>query len=159
MHENSMKLMRSLLEKYAGDRFEIEELVLDVGSRDVNGSYRELMPKAWSYTGADIRPGKNVDVVVTPGNWIGPDAYSIVISGQTIEHVENPFDFVYDISSVLLPDGLVIIIAPWKWEIHRYPEDCWRILPDGMRHLLEYAELEVLEVGISENDCFGVGRA
>ncbi|MFA7044577.1 MAG: hypothetical protein WC186_09550, partial [Bacteroidales bacterium] len=33
--------------------------------------------------------------------------------------------------------GLVCIITPFSVPEHRYPIDCWRILPDGYRYLLE----------------------
>jgi hypothetical protein len=39
--------------------------VLDVGSYDVNGTYKDIInDPAWTYVGADLAAGPNVDVVL-----------------------------------------------------------------------------------------------
>jgi hypothetical protein len=53
----------------------------------------------------------------------------------------------------------VFITAPWSWEIHRYPVDCWRILPDGMRELIEQGGGDFVESYIVDRDTWGIGRA
>ena len=66
--------------------------LLDVGSLDVNGSYRDLFDtEFWSYDGLDMERGKNVDFVPTdPYDWneIKNNTYDLVISGQALEHIE-----------------------------------------------------------------------
>ena len=59
--------------------------ILDVGSRDINGTYRALIEgRGWKYTGLDIVAGSNVDVVAKPFCYPFPDgAFDIVISGAT----------------------------------------------------------------------------
>ncbi len=49
-----------------------------------------------------------------------------------------------EISRVCKPGRLVITINPVTWTFHEAPFDCWRIYPDGMKALSEYAELDVL---------------
>ena len=85
-------------------------------------------------------------------------AYDLVISGQCLEHVENPFRLVAEMARVLKPGGLMLLTAPWQHPIHRYPLDCWRILPDGMRALLADAGLKPLDTYTIENDCWGIGK-
>jgi hypothetical protein len=58
-----------------------------------------------------------------------------------------------------IANGYVFITAPWSWEIHRYPVDCWRILPDGMRELIEQGGGEFVESYTIDRDTWGIGRA
>ncbi|HWQ20864.1 MAG TPA: class I SAM-dependent methyltransferase, partial [Methanotrichaceae archaeon] len=66
--------------------------VLDVGSYDMNGSYKPLFTNH-NYIGLDICAGPNVDLVVAdPYHWpIEDAAFDAVISGQALEHIERPW--------------------------------------------------------------------
>jgi SAM-dependent methyltransferase len=136
--------------------------VLDVGSMDVGGgNYRILFEDRFTYTGLDIAEGKNVDIVSEdPYSWPVQDgAFDVVVSGQCLEHIEAPWLWMKEINRVCKKGGIAIIIAPWSWRIHRYPLDCWRILPDGMSFLLsEVGSFDVLKCDTNRHDCFGVGR-
>jgi len=163
-----MKLMEGLIDKYVPhtDSTSGSFSVLDVGSHSSNGpSYRRMCEdRGLAYTGMDIREGPNVDLVVhhdfqnTFSDHISGN-YDIVISGQCMEHVAAPWLWIREIYKLVEVGGLVIVIAPWKWQFHAHPIDCWRVLPDGMRGLFVWTDLKVLEVGIPEGtpDCFGVG--
>lgn len=162
MHKQSYDLMSDFVKKYLSIDENLN--ILDVGSGDVNGTYKPLFnnPK-WTYTGLDIEAGKNVDIVINDTyKWdIKDETYDVVISGQCLEHVEDIYAWVKEINRVLKPDGIVCIIAPWAIFEHRYPIDCWRILPDGMRFLLKkIANLQVIEtykIGTLElGDCVGI---
>jgi SAM-dependent methyltransferase len=153
--------MDLLLKKYAIGSGKL----LDVGSYDVNGSYRELSPSTYTYTGLDISAGDNVDIVAPDlYKWPIPDnSYDLVISGQCMEHVEAPWLWIQEIYRV--SKSIAIIIAPWSCGEHRFPVDCWRILPDGMRYLLgKVGGFNVLECGRNDKgiydlgDTWGVGR-
>ena len=64
MHQKSYDQMARMVGQYFAVDRELE--ILDVGSLDVNGSYRKLFaenPK-WHYMGADAQNGPNVDVVL-----------------------------------------------------------------------------------------------
>jgi hypothetical protein len=160
-----MLLMTDLLDKYAREGM----LVLDVGSYNVNGDYRELCEsRGLQYQGLDIAAGPNVDIVAeSPYIWpVDSNTYNMVISGQCLEHVEMPWLWARELYRVCKPGGLAIIIAPGlNWGIHRHPVDCWRVLPDGMRALLiNWAGFSEKVIGIKgvatkpNCDCFGVVR-
>lgn len=159
MNKCSYELMQRLTEKYIKN----PKNVLDVGSYDVNGCYKPIFNKT-KYIGLDTNPGPNVDYVPEkPYNWkFDDDSFDLVISGQCLEHVYAPWLLMKEIERVC--NQWVIIVAPWKWRIHRYPIDCWRILPDGMKYLLdgwcgfEVKECELAcETGPLEGLCYGVG--
>ena len=60
--------------------------VIDFGSLDINGSNRELFEDC-DYTGLDIGPGKNVDIVCKAHEYDAPDAsYDVVCSTEMFEH-------------------------------------------------------------------------
>ena len=50
-----------------------------------------------------------------------------------------------DKPAVWLLPGIACLIAPSGGYEHRYPVDCWRFYPDGMRALARFARLECLE--------------
>lgn len=151
MHENSYNLMKKFVEKYKVKN----KKVLDVGSLDVNGTYRDLFT---NYTGLDIAPGKNVDIVSKNSYEYPPkdNSFEVVISGNTIEHIEDAQKWIKEIARIT--SDLVCIITPWNLEVHRYPIDCWRILPDGMEFLFKLAELKTLECYIEGIDTIGIAR-
>jgi SAM-dependent methyltransferase len=144
--------------------------VLDVGAKlwppkvrkeDEKYTYRELFSPQYSYTGMDIVEGENVDLVVAdPLQWaeLRDGEYAIIISGQTLEHCETFWEVFKEMVRVLSADGLMCVIAPWRWREHRFPIDCWRILPGGMRALGKWAGIETVESFTSKNDCVGVFR-
>lgn len=136
MHPGAIEAMESALHRAVlrGGR------CLDVGSLDVNGSYRMLvMAQGWRYTGLDTRPGRNVDIVTDdPYRYPFDDnTFEAVISGSTMEHVEAIWQWIPELVRVLKPGGLLAILTHWQFPVHRYPVDCWRILPDGMELLFD----------------------
>jgi len=142
MHPAAMAAMSAMLKRYTADT----AVVLDVGSFNVNGSYRPLIEnKGWQYTGADIRPGDNVDIMMPDPDRLPFDdeSFDIVISGSTMEHVARPWRWLPELARVLKPGGLLAIVTHWSFKEHRYPCDYWRFMPDGL-HLL-FDDTAVLE--------------
>lgn len=122
--------------------------VLDVGSYDVNGTYKRYFPEShFNYKGLDMAAGPNVDIVpINPYSWkeIDDDSYDIVVSGQALEHIEFFWITLSEMTRVLKKDGLLCIIAPNGFGEHRCPVDCWRFFTDGMIALARYVNLQVL---------------
>jgi len=114
-------------------------LVLDVGSLDVNGTYRPLVEgRGWRYVGLDMGMGLNVDVVAEPFRYpFAGGTFDMVLSGSTMEHVTAIWRWLPELARVLRPGGLLAIITHTAWEEHRHPVDCWRVMPDGMRYLFD----------------------
>ena len=130
--------------------------ILDVGSQDVNGSYRDIfnLPD-WKYIGLDIVPGKNVDVVPTdPYNWnmFYDNSFDVVISGQAFEHIEFFWLTMKEMSRVLKPGGLLYLTAPSAGHEHKFPVDCWRFFSDGFVALAKWANLIIISVKTDQGD-------
>ena len=130
MHTSSYQNMRVFVDKYLQNYKSKKIKILDIGSQDINGSYKPLFENGnWEYKGLDICRGENVDIVVTNiYNWkeVRSNSYDVVISGQALEHIEYFWLTMYEISRVLKNEGLCCIIVPSSGPEHRYPKDCWR---------------------------------
>lgn len=148
MHQSSMKNMAAFRDQHLAQLGNSPLTILDLGSQDVNGSYRELFDRpAWRYTGLDMAPGKNVDIVLrTPYVWkeVRSNSADVVVSGQAFEHIQFFWITMLEIARVLKRGGICCILAPSGGPEHRYPMDCWRFYPDGMFSLAQYAQMELI---------------
>jgi SAM-dependent methyltransferase len=148
MHKSSILRMQWFVDNYASKINKSEVKVLDVGSYDVNGSYKHLFnEQKYTYTGLDMEDGPNVDIVLRhPYDWeaIETDSFDVVISGQAFEHIEFFWKTMEEMTRVLKKDGLLCLIAPNGFGEHRCPVDCYRFFTDGMIALARYVSIEPL---------------
>lgn len=153
MHLSSYTKMASFLKVYRSSfpRRDGRCALIEIGSKSYKGqrSYRDLIQEDQiSYTGLDLEPGENVDLVAQNG-YVWPEledgSFDVCISGQTFEH--NPFFWVTmaEISRILAPGGYACIIAPGAQSVHRFPIDCWRFFPDCWAPLCALTGLELVE--------------
>ena len=118
MHKSSYLRMEYIVRQY--QQFWIKEKqkvnVLDIGSYDVNGTYRTIFnTSVYQYTGMDMSPGPNVNIVprdIYQWNEIADETFDVVVSGQVFEHIEFPWLTIKEIARVLKPSGFCIFIAP-----------------------------------------------
>ncbi len=162
MNGSTYRLMEDFYRKYIRRRKGLS--VCDVGSCDVNGTFKPIFNKH-KYIGVDIVKGPNVDIVVDKYKYPFKDKiFNVVISGATVEHVKDIFKWIVELKRITMKNGTLCIIGPSRFQQHRHPVDCWRILPDGMKFLLgEIAGLNVLEIKEDASNrrqvmCMGVAR-
>lgn len=152
MHQSSYDQMRNLIATHIKDWPPF--VALDVGSMNLNGSYRELLPTNCKYIGLDLEAGRGVDLVVSsPYHWseLEDSSIDLVMSGQAFEHIKFFWLTMQEIHRVLKPNGLCFLIAPSSGPVHSYPVDCWRFYADGMRALAEYVDMDVLDAGTNQH--------
>lgn len=125
--------------------------VIEVGSRDVNGSLRSVI-KAWGakqYIGVDIMNGPGVDTVCDAESLVrrfGPETFDIVISTEMVEHVKNWREAISNIKQVCKPRGIVLLTTRSKgYGYHGYPFDFWRYEPEDMKQIFSDFEITTLE--------------
>jgi SAM-dependent methyltransferase len=149
MHQSSYAKMKTFSEFLRKSKEGQSLTIVDYGSQDFNGSYRPLFGSpSWKYIGIDMAKGKNVDIVLgDPYDWreIADRSVDIFISGQAFEHTEYLWISFLEIERVLRPGGFACVITPSSGPEHRFPLDCWRIYPDGLRALAAFARLEVVD--------------
>jgi hypothetical protein len=145
MHGHSMKNMDICIKRYLEPLRQLTPAkklkVIDIGAQDVNGSYRALFDEAaYDYIGADLAPGKGVDLEMRDPYRIPiqDDFADCVISGQMLEHNEFFWLTFAEMMRISNHTGYVFLIAPSKGFIHRYPVDCYRFYPDSYAGLAKY---------------------
>ncbi len=147
MHTAAYEAMQKAIETHLGGRRKDVLEVLEVGAH--GSGYHPLIQPPWRWYGLDIKGGDEVGIVVKDTHsWpeVQGDFYDLVISGSCLEHTEYIWMVMWEIGRVLKPGGTAILIAPSQGPEHRYPIDCWRILPDGMRVLAKWAGLIAIDV-------------
>jgi SAM-dependent methyltransferase len=155
MHPNSMMIMQAFEQEHLAHITDSLD-VLDVGSYDVNGSYRAIFnnPK-YRYHGLDMAAGPNVDIALpNPYDWssIPTDKYDVLISGQAFEHAEFFWVTMGQMARVLKKGGLMCLVAPLGFAEHRYPVDCYRFHADGMVALARWTGLTLLRAATIHPD-------
>lgn len=89
-------------------RYFYNNLVVDIGSLDINGSNRQLFSECL-YLGVDLSAGKNVDLVCKGHELRLPDAsVDVIISTEVFEHDIHYSETISNIIRMLKPGGLFI---------------------------------------------------
>lgn len=147
MHISSYEHMADLVARFLDPAVSLK--VIDIGSSDINGSYRTLFENQnWHYEGIDLEPGPGVDVVLS-SSYILPypsRSVDLVISGQAFEHIEFFWMTWLEMVRVVKPGGRIFLIAPSRGPEHRHPQDCWRFYPDGYEALAKFGRCRLIEV-------------
>src|SRR5665213_855791 len=85
-----------------------ENLVLDIGSFDVNGNNQYLF-ESCGYLGVDLMPGKNVDILASGHELNLPDnTFDVIISTECAEHDRHYNDTLKSVTRMLKPGGLFV---------------------------------------------------
>ncbi len=136
MRDNIKKLVSAF-----SSAFDVPQPVVEIGSYQVPGQegYADLRPFFGSkqFIGCDMRPGTGVDRIEDVHRLSFQDGeVGTVLSADTLEHVENPFQALAEMHRVLRPGGLLLITSVMDFPIHDYPSDYWRFTPEAFRLLM-----------------------
>lgn len=106
--------------------------VLEVGSRNVNGSARSIIERyaPGRYVGVDTEDGDGVDEVMSAHrleSHFGKESFDVVLSTEMLEHVADWRGAVSAMKTVLRELGSIILTTKhWGFPYHGYPHDYWR---------------------------------
>lgn len=119
--------------------------VLDIGCG--NKPYESWFEgRVTEYKGCDVVQSNlcKVDVVCEATALDFPnDRFDTVFSTQVIEHVSDPFTMLREAFRVMRPDGVLILSAPFCWELHEEPYDFFRYSKYGLRSMIENAGFQI----------------
>lgn len=82
--------------------------VIEIGSRDINGTTRPLFPSA-SWVGLDLHAGPCVDWVGDAVEYVPESQVDLVICTEVLEHAENWRELIAIAASWLMPGGQFIV--------------------------------------------------
>jgi len=105
-HREQQQYVNGVKSKFP--QFFSNQKVLDCGSLDINGNNKHFFNNC-DYTGIDVGPGRNVDIVSLIHEFDAPDeSYDVIISTECFEH-----DMHYELSfqnivRLLKPEGMFI---------------------------------------------------
>lgn len=104
MHAEAMQWVK---QHVAGNEF---DRVIELGSRDVNGSVRDLFPGA-EFVGVDIGDGPGVDVVCDAADYVTDQPADCVVSTEMLEHTARARETVIAAFNMLKPGGMLVMTA------------------------------------------------
>lgn len=127
--------------------------LVEIGSRDLNGSLRTVAPPEFEYIGVDFSPGRGVDIVLdSPYHLPFCNEFAdVVVSSSCFEHSELFWVLFIEIMRITKPTGLFYLNAPSNGEFHRHPLDCWRFYPDSGRAMVTWAHYNGLSTCLLES--------
>ena|SRR3990167_6441653 len=114
--------------------------ILDVGSRDINGSVRQILDGLkWkgNFTGLDMIDGTGVDIVMNAHDmgkkWKKPK-FDLVTCVDTLEHDDRFWLTVQEMRKVVKPGGWMIITVPsLSHPFHAHPSDYYRFFDTTLK--------------------------
>ena len=128
-----------------------DKRILEVGSYNVNGSFREhvLKMSPMEYIGVDIHAGPYVDIVCNAYDILekfGDNSFDMVLSTEMIEHVEDWKKVISNFKNICKTNGIMLVTTRSKgFGKHDYPSDFWRYEIDDMKEIFGDCTIEVLE--------------
>lgn len=138
MHPDSMRLMQWVKAKHLGYLHSIKlPYICDDGGlhNSPDKCYRKLFPGC-GYTVFDIVAHPSVDRV-KPDPFtipVGDETFDLVLSGQMLEHCQNPFKAVAEMKRVLKIGCCIAIIVPSAGRRHD-AQDGWRFMDDAFKFI------------------------
>lgn len=132
MHNSVLKWIADRLPVRAGLK------VIELGSRDVNGSPRLLVNvlKPAEYVGVDLREGAGVDAVGDVACGFMDDRhgqFDLVISTETLEHVQSWPLFVRAMKMFCRTGGEILLTTRSPgFPHHEHPSDYWRFTTENL---------------------------
>lgn len=118
--------------------------VLDVGSRDINGTVKGFILEAAApfparIVGIDMIGGDNVDVVMNGHDLMErfePESFDLVTCCEMIEHDNAFWITVENMRKIVKPGGYLMITAPGiNFFKHDFPHDYFRFTEEAFSHV------------------------
>ena len=138
--------------------------VLEVGSRNVNGSARRIIEsmRPAEYVGVDIEAAPEVDVICDIeklDETFDAESFDLVVTTEVMEQVRDWRRAVSNLKRMCRPGGVVLVTTrSYGFAYHGYPFDYWRYELSDMRGLFGDCAVEALEADTRDPGVFMKAR-
>lgn len=127
--------------------------VLEIGSKDHQGGAGnarttcEAAGLAWEGTDIAAGPGVDFTLDILDGQAVGAIArrWPAVLLFNLLEHVYEPAVALRHAVSLVEPGGALVIVGPSVWQLHDFPRDFWRPMPDFFLEFARRHDLDLVE--------------
>lgn len=136
MHESVHGWIGKMVGQYGLDQPNLK--VLELGSRNVNGSIRWLFNR--DYIGLDMQEGDDVDIIASANDIPFPDdTFHVVVTCEMLEHDPHPHQSMAEAARVLQPGGVLLLTTRGTGFPFHCPPDYWRFTNMAIELLLKDA--------------------
>jgi len=152
LHQTAYEAGRKFFEQFGKDG----DVIVEIGSRDVNGSLRDHCPPNGYWVGVDSEEGPGVDLLTT--STLNTGTADLAVSSSCFEHDPCFWETFLEMARITKVGGHIYINAPSNGPVHRYPVDCWRFYPDAGQALATWAtrmSFPVELIGCAVNEPYG----
>lgn len=153
MHESALKNAKKFIEKFVNEEYKI----LDVGSLNVNGTIKSLVPIKKNYVGLDVVEGPNVDCLIKDYKFpFSDEFFDIIMTSSCFEHCDFFWLIFLEMLRCLKKRGMIYVCAPSEGFEHKYPIDAYRFKSDFGLVLKKWAcynfyNIEIVEQYIDQS--------
>jgi SAM-dependent methyltransferase len=127
---NSSRRIRRELSSFVKNLKE-DEFGLNIGGGDTTRIHPQVK-------NLNIAAGENIDIVSNAESIpLANDTVSLIITQETLEHVQRPDLAIKEMYRVLKPSGMLYCQLPFTLGYHPGPTDYWRFTKEGIVELLE----------------------
>lgn len=116
--------------------------VVEFGSRNVNGSARQMFPAA-DYFGIDIEAGPGVDLVADAADYDDPESADCVVCMEVLEHTPRWRDICFAAYRTLRPKGRFIVTCAGPGRAPHSAVDGGQVRPDEHYENVEPGHLRI----------------
>lgn len=123
------------------------------------GAFNSILPifksdRFSSYVNLTLHEGetKLPDTIfgdITKKETLPNSTYDLIVAVDVFEHIDRPWLAAENISDLLTPNGICIIVTVWSWRYHPCPIDYWRFSPDCLAFL--FSGISPLEKGFDSS--------
>jgi SAM-dependent methyltransferase len=117
--------------------------ILDLGAG--GGQYRSVLCTLGEYVSVDIvgNPDIQSSVYNLP---FAAGTFDSVALFMVLEHLAEPKQALRECSRTLKPGGTLMLTTPQYWHFHSWPNDYFRYTKEGLRHLCNESNLDIVEM-------------
>lgn len=143
--------------------------VLEIGSRDINGSVRPLFSAAASYTGIDLQDGPGVDFLADGATYEPAHCPHVVVCMEVLEHTPMGKVLIERAAENLAPGGWLLLTCATEPRAAHSAHDggslgiaeyYGNVAPQDLRDWLDGAGLQLVleEVHFDRGDLYALAR-